>query len=73
MIHDQLAEYMADPKLRLKLLMLLDNLLLSKAVEMSFQLESAAQQALQLMTSDLPLSHCSAQLPDPTFPMTSLG
>lgn len=45
MIRDQLAEHTIDPKLREKLLTAPDDLSLSKAVDMAFQLESAAQLA----------------------------
>ena len=52
MIRDQLAEHTTDPKLREKLFMAPDDMTLSKAVEIAFQLESAALLASQLAASD---------------------
>lgn len=50
---DQLAEHTIDPKLQEKLFTAPDNLLLSKSVEMAFQMESAAQLALRTATLSL--------------------
>lgn len=52
MMRDQLAEHTTSPRLRETLFMSPDNLTLSKAVELAFQLESAAQ--LQLAVSGPP-------------------
>lgn len=52
MIHDQLAEHKTISKLREKLFMSPDDLPLSKAVNMAFQLESAALLTSQLASLD---------------------
>uniref|UniRef100_A0A3Q1EX16 Retrotransposon gag domain-containing protein n=1 Tax=Acanthochromis polyacanthus TaxID=80966 RepID=A0A3Q1EX16_9TELE len=57
MIRDQLAEHATDLKLCEKLFMAPDDTTLSKAVEIAFQLESAALLASQLAASDLAPSH----------------
>jgi len=51
LIRDQLAEYTHNSKLREKLLMMPDELTLAKAVDIAFQLESAAALASQLAPS----------------------
>uniref|UniRef100_A0A667WQF1 Retrotransposon gag domain-containing protein n=1 Tax=Myripristis murdjan TaxID=586833 RepID=A0A667WQF1_9TELE len=57
MIRDQLAEHTTNPKLREKLLMSPDDTTLTAAIEMAFQLESAAQLTSQLAALDPPPSH----------------
>lgn len=63
MIWDQLAEYTVDPKLREKLFTPPYDLLLSKVVEITFQLESVAQLASRLAVPGLapPLAAALAQ------------
>uniref|UniRef100_A0A8C5DFI1 Retrotransposon gag domain-containing protein n=1 Tax=Gouania willdenowi TaxID=441366 RepID=A0A8C5DFI1_GOUWI len=55
-IRDQLAEHAADHKLRERLLLSPDDTTLSKAVEMAFQLESAALLASRLTATGPPPS-----------------
>ena len=60
MIRDQLAEHTVNPKLREKLFMAPDDLPLSKAVELAFQLESAAQLASRLAAPDPAPPHATS-------------
>uniref|UniRef100_A0A672JK41 Retrotransposon gag domain-containing protein n=1 Tax=Salarias fasciatus TaxID=181472 RepID=A0A672JK41_SALFA len=71
-IRDQLAEHTSDPKLREKLLVAPDDLPLSKAVEMAFQLESAAQLTSRL-TCVNPTSPHSASLAQTVGPAATSG
>lgn len=56
LIRDQLAEHTNDSKLREKPLTMPDDLSLSKAVDIAFQLESAAALATQLAPTHTPPS-----------------
>lgn len=67
MIRDQLAEHTTDLKLREKLFISPNDLPLSKAVEMAFQLESAAQLTSQLPAPDRSPPH-SALLAQTVIP-----
>ncbi|KAI3364020.1 hypothetical protein L3Q82_010785, partial [Scortum barcoo] len=69
MIRDQLAEHTINPKLREKLFMSPDDLSLVKAVELAFQLESAALLTSRLTAPDAAPSH-SAQLAQMVTPAT---
>ncbi|XP_028299780.1 uncharacterized protein LOC114461693 [Gouania willdenowi] len=80
-IRDQLAEHAADHKLRERLLLSPDDTTLSKAVEMAFQLESAALLASRLTATGPPPSLSTPlaqtvtpadQAPGPAFPHTEL-
>ncbi|KAI3360335.1 hypothetical protein L3Q82_014649 [Scortum barcoo] len=68
MIRDKLAEHTIDTKLREKLFMSPDDLSLVKAVELAFQLESAALLTSRLTAPDAAPSH-SAQLAQTVTPV----
>ena len=61
LIRDQLAEHTNNPRVREKLIMSPDGLTLSKAVEIAFQIESAAALATQLSATPPPLPQFTAQ------------
>lgn len=66
MIRDQLAEHTNSPRIREKLIMSKDDLTLNRAVEISFQIESAEGLATQLARASSPPPTLKAQQVEPT-------